>query len=154
MKSGTTIRAQITCLCTPWASKDESGVWRNSGADEGRGRCRRTFAYFRPYTIARRSISSHNTKASSGRGHGTWSNDMRSLSEHLLENILGLLPLPSYFVLRTACKQWNAFIHSPSFLAICVRVPPPKQAWFLLHGDGKECVAFNPDVQSMAGAPS
>ena len=81
-----------------------------------------------------------------------WSN----LPIHLLERILALLPVPSLLRLRSVSKQFNELLQSPTLFATVVstrRHSSSQQPWYLFRGEGRECVAFNPELDSWCKLP-
>ena len=81
-----------------------------------------------------------------------WSN----LPVHLLERILALLPVPSLLRLRSVSKQFNELLQSPTLFATILstrRHSSSQQPWYLFRGEGRECVAFNPELDSWCKLP-
>lgn len=75
-----------------------------------------------------------------------------NLPFHLLESILAWLPVSSLLKLRCVCKSFNNIVYSPSLWETSRRIRS-STAWYLFRGEGRECVAFNPQADSWCNLP-
>jgi hypothetical protein len=78
-----------------------------------------------------------------------WSN----LPFHLLESVLAWLPVSSLLKLRCVSKKFNNVLGSPGLWATRRRVLRCVPAWYLFRGEGRECAAFNPEVDGWFKLP-
>ncbi|XP_024543816.1 protein UNUSUAL FLORAL ORGANS [Selaginella moellendorffii] len=71
------------------------------------------------------------------------------LPEKLVDRVLAMLPLPSFFRLRVVCKRWYSLLFSDSFLELSSRVAPSRHCFLLFRpGVWSQGFLFDPGERS------